>query len=133
MTTTGVDKVKGFKDVFFGGMSLAELSGLLEAYGVFTKVYYASDMNVDDFRRIIKRNLSSSEDFLLINYLRSVLGQEKVGHISPIGAYDQEKDEVLVMDVTAYHYPHVWVKTNDLFNAMDTMDSQHSRGLIEVN
>jgi len=124
--------VRPFFKVFLTGMPLSDLEGLLNAYGASTRKYFASDMSVNDFRRILKKNMSNPNDYIVVNYLRSSLGQNNVGHISPLGAYQESTDEVLIMDVTTYNYPHVWVKTETLFNAMNTQDSEHTRGFIEV-
>lgn len=127
-----VDQVRPFFKIFFTGMPLSDLNGILQAYGASTRLYYASDIDTNSFRDILKDNMRNPENFLIVNYLRSTLGQDNVGHISPIGAFDPETDEVLLMDVTTYNYPPVWVKVPDLFAAMNTMDDTHSRGLVEV-
>ncbi len=46
------------------------------------------------------------------------LGQEGPGHISPLGAYDAESDRFLILDVSRYKAPAVWVSTGQLFRAM---------------
>ena len=71
---------------------------------------------------------------LLGNYQREVLGQGRVEHISPIGAYNSESDSVLIMDTAAHKWPHTWVPVDELFAAMDTIDgaSGQSRGYLLV-
>ena len=71
---------------------------------------------------------------MLVNYQRAVLGQGETGHISPIAAYNAQADRFLVLDVAAYKYPPVWVTTQDLWNAMNTIDpaSGRSRGFVVV-
>ena len=46
---------------------------------------------------------------MLVNYQREVLGQRRVGHISPVAAYDQASDSVLILDTATYNYPATWV------------------------
>ena len=58
--------------------------------------------------------------FVIVNYLRSALGEEAGGHISPLAAYDGKADRFLILDVARYKYPPVWVKTADMFAAMNT-------------
>jgi len=72
-------------------------------------------------------------NFLCINIDRSLYGK-KGGHFSPLAAYDQKTDRFLMMDVARYRYPPVWIKTNDLFKAMDTLDtsSHKTRGFAVV-
>ncbi|MFK5893935.1 MAG: phytochelatin synthase family protein [Pseudomonadota bacterium] len=125
-------KIRPLYKVFFTGMPLSDLSELIESYGASTHLYYASDLNIDEFRTILKRNMQNPDNFILVNYLRSTLGQENVGHISPIGSYNPETDEVLIMDVTTYNYPHVWASVESIYDAMDTMDDKLSRGFLEI-
>jgi len=123
---------RSFYKVFFTGMSLVDLNGLLQSYGVSTRLHYASDINISEFREILKKNMKNPKNYVLVNYFRAPLGQGDIGHISPIGAYDELTDEVLIMDVTTYNYPPVWVKLTLLFNAMNTLDAEHTRGFVEI-
>ncbi len=72
---------------------------------------------------------------MIANYLRKTIGQERGGHISPLGAYDVETDRFLVLDVACYKYPPVWVRAEKLFAAMNTTDSDNqnrTRGYVLV-
>lgn len=58
-----------------------------------------------------------------------------MGHISPLAAYDKVGDQFLILDVSRYKYPPVWVKAADLFAAMNTIDADNStrtRGYVIV-
>jgi hypothetical protein len=73
--------------------------------------------------------------FVIVNYLRKAMGQEKGGHISPLAAYDSKSDRFLILDVARYKYPPVWVSASDLFTAMNTTDSDNdnkTRGFVVV-
>ena len=73
--------------------------------------------------------------FVLVNYLRRAIGQESGGHISPLAAYDGKTDRFLILDVARYKYPPVWVRTSDIFDAMNTKDSDNenrTRGFVMV-
>jgi hypothetical protein len=120
--TDSASKVRGALQTTFGGMSLAQLSDLLQAHGVEVTPFYASDTNLDAFRSIAQQNLKTPDDFLLVNYQRATLGQNETGHISPIAAYNAAADRLLVLDVATYKYPPVWVSTEALWNAMNTVD-----------
>ncbi|MFM6277494.1 MAG: phytochelatin synthase family protein, partial [Dolichospermum sp.] len=80
-------------------------------------------------------NLKQRNNFVIINYLRKEIGQERGGHISPLAAYNQTTDRFLIMDVSRYKYPPVWVKTADLWKAMNTVDttSAKTRGFVFVS
>ncbi|CEI87887.1 hypothetical protein RMCBS344292_02292 [Rhizopus microsporus] len=69
---------------------------------------------------------------MVVHYSRSALGQEDhLAHFSPIGGYNKEEDQVLIMDVARDKYPSVWVKTKALYDAMSLRsieESGRSRG-----
>ena len=72
---------------------------------------------------------------MIVNYLRDAIGQEKGGHISPLAAYDTETDRFLILDVSRYKYPPVWVTTPKLFAALNTTDADNqnrTRGFVLV-
>ena len=72
---------------------------------------------------------------MIVNYLRGAIGQERGGHISPLAAYDADTDRFLILDVSRYKYPPVWVATEDLFTAMNTTDpdNEHkTRGFVLI-
>jgi hypothetical protein len=60
---------------------------------------------------------------LLINYHRLWLGQAGGGHFSPIGAYNEENDSFLILDVSKYKYPPVWASFAQIYHSMSTIDS----------
>lgn len=122
-------------DVMFGGMTLAELAAFLAAHNALVKVVHAETITVDEFRDIVRDNLQEPDNFILVNYQREVLGQRRVGHISPIAAYDEESDLVLIMDTASYNYPQTWAPLSQLHSAMAAIDSSSgkSRGLVEVS
>ena len=115
-------------------MTLAELGELLRGHGAQSTVVYASRSNLSAFRAIAAQNLKTHGDFLLVNYQRAVLGQKKVGHISPVAAYHAGTNRFLILDVAADAYPPVWVPAADLWEAMNAVDrrSGQSRGFVIV-
>jgi hypothetical protein len=133
--TPEASRVRPRHQVMFGGMSLADLGGLLAAHHVQVEVRYADSLSLDEFREIVERNLADPDDYLLVNYQREVLGQSPVGHISPLAAYDLDTDRVLIMDTASYKYPPTWVPLPALYEAMNTTDSDSGRlrGFVEVS
>ena len=117
------------------GLTLAELAGILESYPVDAEIYYGSDVSLPEFRQLIAGNLAETENFVLINYLRRSIGQERGGHISPLAAYDEDTDQFLILDVSRYKYPPVWVKAEELWQAINTVDSVSSktRGFLLIS
>lgn len=117
------------------GMTLDELERLLSSYSVHVQVYHSADTSLAVFRAKVAENLKQPGNFVIVNYLRSAIGQERGGHISPIAAYDQQSDRFLILDVARYKYPPVWVEAEDLWRAMATTDSTSgkSRGFVLVS
>jgi hypothetical protein len=115
------------------GMTLDELGLLIAAFGLHADVQHASDTTLDHFRRAMMDILATEDRFVIVNYLRSALGQKTGGHISPLAAYDEDTDRFLILDVSRYKYPPVWVGAAELFDAMNTRDADNdnrSRGFV---
>ena len=128
------DAVRSRMQVTLGGMSLPDLAGLLHARGVDTVILHGDQFTVEEFRQLVASNLCREGDYMLVNYQREALGQGRVGHISPLGAYDRTSDRVLIMDTADYKYPFTWVPLPSLHAAMQERDasSGHARGAVEV-
>ncbi len=117
------------------GTTLDQLGAILASHGVHAAVRHASDVGFARFRAEALEYLSRPDHYVLVNYLRRELGQERGGHISPLAAYDAKTDRFLVMDVARYKYPPVWVRAESLFAAMNTPDASNennSRGYVLV-
>lgn len=117
------------------GMTLDQIGGILATKGVSASVHHATDTSLDEFRKMARAALGDKGRFVIVNYLRKAMGQEKGGHISPLAAYDSKSDRFLILDVARYKYPPVWVSASDLFTAMNTTDSDNdnkTRGFVVV-
>ena len=72
---------------------------------------------------------------MIVNYsLAHLAGLGKGwGHCSPVAAYDEEQDLVLLLDPRG-RYDWAWIAAADLFGAMDTNDdvSREHRGWLTV-
>jgi len=132
---TGSAETKSRIDVMMQGMTLAELAQVLAAHGSVVTMKHGDEVEVDEFRQIVARNLSEPGNYILVNYQREVLGQRRVGHISPLAAYDKDSDLVLIMDTASYNYPPTWVPLTKLYSAMAAIDpsSGKARGFVEVS
>jgi hypothetical protein len=118
------------------GITLDQMGALLAVQPVVASVRHASDSSVDAFRTEAASYLGRPGHFVLVNYFRNALGQQKGGHFSPLAAYDRETDRFMILDVARYKYPPVWVKSEELFVAMNTKDSDNqdkSRGYILIS
>lgn len=135
--TPATDTVKTAKAITSPpyGMTLDELGDMLAAYDLRVAVVHAGDSDLDTFRKTAIAQLGDTDNFVLVNYLRKAIGQEAGGHISPLGAYDADTDRFLILDVSRYKYPPVWVEAAALFGAMNTTDADNNdktRGYLSV-
>lgn len=132
--TDRASAVRSFWKVTFGGMPLDALAGILAAHDARVSTVHAADSNPAAFRAMLLRNLADPADFVIVNYTRQPLGQGDSGHFSPLGAYDEDTDRVLILDTASFRWPSTWVGVEALFGAMNTVDSDGglSRGWVEV-
>lgn len=116
------------------GFQLRQLGALLTAHNLNTKVRVVNqEMDADMIKTDMVANLKAPDDYVIVNYKRSVLSQPGGGHISPVGAYHKPSDSFLVMDVTPNKADWIWVKADVLLNAMRTFDTVENRGYLLVS
>jgi hypothetical protein len=103
------------------GLGLEDLAVMLQkVYGLDARVTPASEPNVTAFRRLLKRALADKTTFVLANFDGRVLGASTEGTVSPLAAYDESSDSVLILDVTGHKNPWYWVPLPALYWAMHT-------------
>ena len=93
------------------GLKLVQLKGILEAYDTRVDLHYAdadSGDAVAAFREDLRSVLADSVRFLIVNFNGSTMGASTHGHISPVAAYDEKSDSVLLLDVAGYFNPWYW-------------------------
>ena len=104
----------------------------LLAHGLVSELHVADEkLTDDDIRRQLVANLSTPDDYVIVNYFRPVVGQTGVG-TSPLGAYDKRSDSFLVLDVNPNGHTWVWLPAPLLFKAMRTRDMVENRGYLLV-
>jgi hypothetical protein len=115
------------------GIQIRELGQMLQAYDLKVDIHVVSDQaDLNTLKAEVINNLRTPDDFIIVNYARSALGQKGGGHISPLAAYDDVTDSVLILDVNPSHQPWVWVRWDDLAQAMKTFDTVENRGFLSV-
>ena len=117
------------------GLTLAQLKGILKAYHARVVLHYVdtdSEDAIRGFRKDLKAVLTDSERFLVVNFKGKALGTSTDGHISPVAAYDEQSDSVLVLDVAGHRNPWYWAPAADLYGAMHTLDGEHYRGYLVI-
>jgi hypothetical protein len=117
--------------VCFGGLTLDEVAVIARTKTGKT-VTVLRDLSIDDLRTHLRRANDPSRRYL-VNFHRGMLFGKGVGHHSPVGAYLEPEDLVLVLDVNDSFGPWL-VSTQRLYAAMDTVDSSSGkkRGLISL-
>ena len=119
------------------GLALADLKGVLESHHAHAELTYADDedlkVGAKKLRETAKRVLTEPSSFLVANFKGVTLGAKTGGHISPIGAYDENSDSLLVLDVASHKNPWYWVPIGQLYQAMHTLDGSHYRGYVVVS
>jgi hypothetical protein len=127
--------IRAQSDVEVSGMTLAQLGSVLLEYRVSVVMRHAEDETLEDFRNYAVANLRRPKDFMIVNYRREVLGQNRGGHFSPLAAWHEASDRFLVLDTADYKYPPMWVPAGMLFAAMADVDqsSGRSRGYLAIS
>ena len=115
------------------GLQVRQLHKIFLTHGVKSKLRIV-DKNLPNqkIKTELITNLGREGDYVVVNYKRSVLGQKGGGHISPLGAYDEETDSFLVMDVNSSKHNWVWVKAEDMISAMRTFNGVENRGYLLI-
>lgn len=115
------------------GYQLRQFDALLRAHDVATRLVVVDEAMPDaTIRRELVDNLRRGGDFVVVNYRRREVGQAGGGHISPLGAYDDETDSVLVLDVNPASAGWVWMPVTTLIKGMRSFDTVENRGYILV-
>ncbi|MDH4468876.1 MAG: phytochelatin synthase family protein [Bacteriovoracaceae bacterium] len=123
-------KIDGKED---SGIQLEQLAQIYRNHGLkVEKIVISANAPDKQILEKIKSNLKNQENVIVINYSRKALGQMGGGHISPVGAYDQKTKRFLILDVNFNKAPWVWVKQDDLWRAMNTLDTVENRGLLLI-
>ena len=116
------------------GFQLQQLADLFEAHQLVVDMHVVENSSgKKHLKKIMIDSLKRDSDYLIVNYQRSVLGQQKGGHISPIAAYHKLSDTFLILDTAPNKADWVWVNADSLINAMQTFDKIENRGFLIIN
>jgi len=133
--TPEVVKVISPQTVLAQGMTRDEMVKTLASHGVKAISIAGDSIDVKALRKLLQKTLGDDGQFVLVNYLRTAVGQEGGGHWSVLAAYDTTSDRVLILDVAKYMYAPAWVRISILQKAIATIDttSNKARGLVVVS
>jgi hypothetical protein len=120
---------------FDPGVTIQQLADILKVYKLKTKIVYVDKVDEDSlnkFKKLLKEVLIENQKFVLVNFDGKSLDLKSRGHISPIAAFDQASNSVLIMDVAGHKNGWYWVGISDLMKAMNTKDGENYRGYLVV-
>ena len=121
------------------GITFATFACLAKCQGIDVEAVHGTNSTLDEFRSVVKETCTAPSSiqtqptsFLVVSYTRKVIGQTGTGHFSPIGAYDEASDHVLVLDTARFKYGPHWVPLPLLFEALLPLDPDtgKSRGYM---
>ena len=118
------------------GFTLVQIGCVARCNGAELRGVVAEAGTLPAFREDLRACVvSNTGPFLVVNYLRSALGQTGTGHFSPIGAWHADTDQALILDVARFKYPPHWVPVERLHAAMTDVDpaSGHPRGWLVLH
>lgn len=117
------------------GITLDEFACIARCHALQPTVHRAP--SADALRAVFAEELSdrrpgTEKRFLVASFSRLALGQTGSGHFSPVAAWDEESDSVLVLDTARFKYPPFWVPVTTLAAAMRDVDPETglARGVV---
>jgi hypothetical protein len=129
------------QDEFYRGQcTLEKLAALIRTRsGLTARSFHAGEgpgeWDYASFRQHLKANGSAPGDYMIINYSLSYLAGlgEGGGHCSPVAAYDEQEDLVLMLEVAGANN-EFWIAAAGIYGAMNTIDtvSNKHRGWVTV-
>lgn len=133
--TPDVVKIISPQTVLAQGMTRDEMVKTLTHHAVKATSIAGDSIDDKTLRALLQKTLLDDGQFVMVNYLRTAVGQEGGGHWSVLAAYDAQTDRVLILDVAKYMYAPVWVEIGTLQKAIATIDttSNKARGLVIVS
>lgn len=117
------------------GLSLKQLAGMLELYGLKIQIFHAtttSTKDIDDFRSLLKKIFSDTTIFIIANFKGKTIGAKTGGHISPLAAYHENSDSLLILDVAGHKHAWHWAPLTHFYKSMNTLDGKKHRGWLLI-
>lgn len=131
-----VEGDKKLNNLFTLGVTLDQLRKVLKLQGLKVCAHHASSSDsasIGNFRELVKNIAADPVQYMIVNYNLNVYAKESGGHFSPVGAYDAGTDTVLILDTWAASNTWIWIKLEDLYKSMNTLDGALYRGYILIN
>lgn len=111
------------------GITFSTFNCLAKCQGLNVKAVYGTETDLDAFRDAVKQTCTEQPgtqmrptSFMVVSYNRKVFEQTGTGHFSPIGAYDEASDQLLVLDTARFKYGPHWVSCAKMYEALQSID-----------
>ncbi len=91
------------------------------------------DASKKKFHELLVKNEKSDSDFIILNFTQGVLtgdGGGMIGHIAPVGAYDEKQKLVLILDPDRQWYEPYWSPEYKVFDAIADKKSDSHPGYV---
>ncbi len=125
------------KPLYDAGLTLTELSTILsDIYSLKVIKKHVSKSNKEHFeifKTDLKNSLNNKEKYIIANFHGKKLKLKTNGHMSPIIAYNEQNNKVLIMDVALHKQKWYWADIKKFFNSMNTKDGNKFRGYLIIS
>ncbi|GAB5368214.1 hypothetical protein AAMO2058_001299800 [Amorphochlora amoebiformis] len=132
-----LDCCESLEKIRKSGIAFDKLSCLASCNGANVETWRAvgKETDAEEFRSAVKAAAATTSHFMIASYSRSHLGQTGDGHFSPIAAYHEPTDMVLIMDTARFKYPPHWIPLPLLVEAMQKLDqgTGKARGYMKLS
>lgn len=128
----GDKKVNGRYEL---GVTLDQLANALKLHGLKVTTRHAecaSKFEIGKFRRLVKAITRNPTQYMIVNYSLTLYQKDGGGHFSPIAAYDEISDSVLILDTWSASNCWLFVKLEDLYKSMNTLSDGSYRGYLLI-
>jgi hypothetical protein len=117
------------------GMTLEQVTHALKLHGLSAQkfpVNRAGAAEIRAFRQLLRKVMVKPSYYIIVNYNFNFAAESSLGHISPLAAYDEHSDSVLLMDTWTLFGSWIWVKLEDFYKSMNTRDGDQFRGYVLI-
>lgn len=111
--------------------SLRDLRTALDGKTISTRLYVMSESDsLERIREVLIASLLKTDEMILVNFAYADSRGEMIEVFAPLGAYEEESDSFLIMDLNPKRAPWKWIKAQSLFDFMNTNSGKESRGFV---
>ena len=104
------------------GMTFDQLAATARGNGLIAVPKRADFTTFEEFKADLASVTKSEDKHMVVSFSRQALGQTGDGHFSPVGAFCEDENKVLVMDTARFKYPSYFVDANALYESMFPVD-----------